>query len=162
MNSVSRAARIRRMLVSIGLGLAMVAAVAGALAYPRATQAAATGPIAVCKTGLIVGIGVGPNAGTDLSGDFELQVSKDQSFVGTLKPKNGGVISVTGQGAGHGIDMVFDLGGDKLAFAHGVMQSDVYNCKGLSGGTLTGPEHGDIGDWNNRPPFIRVISGTIK
>jgi hypothetical protein len=132
-----------------------------AFGQPNRSVAQTKKPTVICKTGLIVGINTGPSAGTDLSGDFELYVQPDLNFTGTLKlKKDGGIVNVNGQGSGRGIDMIFTAGKDQLLFAHGVLERDIYNCQGISGGTLTGPKHGDTGDWTTYPPYIRVISGT--
>src|SRR5689334_210378 len=111
-----------------------------------------------CETGIEAGLTQGPDSPLDLSGQLRLTVAPDNTFVGTLTlKKDGSVVKVTGMGAGRGVDMVFDPGNGTLFYAHGSQQYAIYECKGFVGGPLVGPRYGDIGDWTNYPPYIRVI-----
>jgi hypothetical protein len=117
----------------------------------------------VCGTGLSAGIYHGPDSPIDLSGYLTLYVQPDLTFTGTLAlKKDGSTVGVRGQGVGRGIDMVFMPASGKELFAHGALEYSLAECKGNGGGTLTGPADRDLGDWTNYPPFIRVISGTIR
>lgn len=115
----------------------------------------------VCETGIEAGLTQGPDSPLDLSGTLRLTVAPDSSFAGTLTlKKDNSVVKVTGMGTGRGIDMVFDPGNGKLLYAHGSQQYAITECKGFVGGPLVGPRYGDMGDWTNYPPYIRIISGT--
>jgi hypothetical protein len=120
-------------------------------------------PTIICRTSITAGLTDGPHAPLDLSGDVEMYVRSDLSFTGRLTLKQGGShVAMKGQGAGHGVDIIFEPQGGKQLFAHGILEHSLYECSGNAGGPLVGPDYGDEGDWTNYPPFIRVISGTQR
>lgn len=154
---------LRRYTVGItGLGLIIVVVTSVSLLIAQEVMAKRN-IVVVCRTGITAGLTGGPHAPLDLSGNVELFVKEDLSFTGVLTLRNGGSkINIKGQGAGRGIDLVFEPTNGKQLFAHGVLENSIWECKGNAGGPLVGPDYGDQGDWTNYPPFIRVISPTVR
>jgi len=152
----------RRTAVVFGAGLLVAVLLGGLLLMVRSATGRSAEQV-VCRTSVTAGLTDGPHAPLDLSGDVELLVQPDQSFTGVLTLKtDGSKIGIKGQGAGRGIDIIFEPPGGKQLFAHGVLEHPIWECQGNAGGPLVGPDYGDQGDWTTYPPFIRVISGTTR
>jgi len=107
----------------------------------------------------------GPDQGLELEGDITYAVNGDGTFQGAIKPKDGSqLVKLNGQAVGRSLDMTIVLPDERHVWAHGTLdQADLRECRGGVAGPGTGPTYGDLGDWgSNRPPFIRVISGTVQ
>lgn len=107
----------------------------------------------------------GPDQGLELEGDITYAVNSDGTFAAYIQPKDGGQrVKATGQAVGRGLDMTIVLPDERHVWAHGTLdQADLRECRGGAAGPGTGPTYGDLGDWgSNRPPYIRIISGTVQ
>ncbi len=108
---------LRRYTLGItGLGLLVVLVASMSLLLVQEARAKRNKAI-ICRTGITAGLTDGPHAPLDLSGNVELVVKEDLSFTGVLTLQDGGsTINIKGQGAGHGIDLVFEPAGGKQLF----------------------------------------------
>jgi hypothetical protein len=98
-------------------------------------------------TGDFVGtVRLGPDAGTVWQGLLILNVAANGEITGTLKDSTG-TLKVSGTVTGQSITLVFDLGDSKYVIGTGGLNKDVRNNPTIMGGTLSGPNEGDIGDW---------------
>jgi hypothetical protein len=89
----------------------------------------------------------GPDRGLSVQGQLTLQVNQTGSLSGTLKQTSGPDVSVVGQADGRAINLVFNLGQNRLLFGVGTLQQDIHSCAGAAGGPLVGPNGPDSGNW---------------
>ncbi len=102
----------------------------------------------------------GPDAGMALAGDLDLVFSGESRFEGVLRGENGRTYAITGQFDGMAVNWILDLGSQNLLFGVGASQRDLSACQGRGGGTFSGPQPGDSGDWSWRfsPPGESIVT----
>ncbi len=89
---------------------------------------------------------VGSDAGLSLAGTLLLEVT-DGSAEGTMTRDDGTSLPLVGQVTGRAISLVIDLGDGQYIFGTGASWNDFLSCDSVGGGTFTGPNPGDLGDW---------------
>jgi hypothetical protein len=89
----------------------------------------------------------GPDAGMSLQGNLHLHIDPDGSVTGVLKQANGPDIHSVGQANGRAINLIFDLGQNRLIYGVGTLQNPIQMCKGSAGGPFVGPDEKDAGSW---------------
>ena len=92
----------------------------------------------------------GPEAGLSLAGDLKTEVDRTGVFSSTLIQENGPTLTVTGQLNGRAVNLLVALGNAQYLFGVGTLQNASADCVGVVGGTLTGPQAGDSGDWGGK------------
>ena len=90
---------------------------------------------------------LGPDKGMVWKGVLRLTVATNGAVSGTLERPGGSTVKVTGTVIGQSISLVFDLGGGKYVFGTGGLNRDLRQKPSAMGGTLAGPNEGNIGDW---------------
>jgi hypothetical protein len=75
-----------------------------------------------------------------------LNVAADGAISGTLE-ETAGTIKVSGTVTGQSITLVFELEGGKYVIGTGGLNRAIDKQPSFMGGTLSGPNEGDIGDW---------------
>jgi hypothetical protein len=139
------------------IGLALIGLMVGSLFALTAFAAQEEEPIICDAPNLQIALRSGPSAPLDLSGRMRLWVNADGTFTGLLYLASDGTeIYVNGQGSGVSINLVFYPPNGLPLFALGSQEFDIRECQGTGAGYLSGPEHGDVGDWVNRPPYVRL------
>ena len=93
----------------------------------------------------------GLSEGRSFEGTLALQEDADGGLSGTFTSKDDTVAVVVGQANGHAINLAIDVGNKQYLFATGTMWNTFAGCSGVMGGPFTGPQVGDIGDWNANP-----------
>lgn len=89
----------------------------------------------------------GPDAGILLVGNLSFKIDGNGRLSGALVTKDGRQIAASGQTVGQAISLIFNLDTDQHIFGTGTLEHDVQECSGVMGGSLTGPNAGDSGDW---------------
>ena len=92
----------------------------------------------------------GPDAGLSLAGDLKTEVDHTGVFSSTLIQESGPAVTVTGQINGRAANFMMALDNEQYLFAVGTLQNASAGCSGVAGGTLTGPQAGDRGDWGGK------------
>ncbi len=104
---------------------------------------------------------VGPSTGTAVQGTLTVQVGKDGDLSGSLATSDNKTIGMVGQLTGRAINVAFEYqkptasAPGQYIFGSGTFWTPVSStnpCGDNMGGTFSGPQDGDIGDW-------RVCSG---
>jgi hypothetical protein len=144
------------------VSLSLIVAISSVLAFvasPSLMANAQTKPaiLGTCSTTFTATVRQGPSTNTTLSGTLSLDLSSDGSVTGQLTEKDGTHVAVAGQVIGRAISIAlqlkpFDLAkGDKGSYIFGTGTAfDPINgndCGGAMGGTFSGPQDGDEGDW---------------
>jgi hypothetical protein len=90
---------------------------------------------------------LGPDKDKVWQGHLRFAVDAMGAVTGMLEQTSGETIGVSGTVTGQSITLVFDLGDGKYVIGTGGLNKDVRNNPTIMGGTLSGPNEGDIGDW---------------
>jgi hypothetical protein len=154
--SVASAPSRRQLLKTLGGG--------GVLAGLGIAFGRASAPIAVtaqeepCTISFVGTIRLGPSAGQmlfgsatpgELQGDLAFTPDQDGAIEhGQLQLQDGTMVPVVGQRHGRTINVRLDLGNQQVLVAVGTAEQDLAICQGAVDGLLTGPQHGDLGDWH--------------
>jgi hypothetical protein len=140
------------MRVKIALLLMVVALVLGLIGLRQgAVAAAAAGSCTIDDFTAVVR--QGPTRGMILAGKLRLRASRDGAVDGSVVSNDGAVlVNLVGQVNGHALYLTFDLGYSGRTrtrmFAVGTLSTAFPDCTGAMGGSLTGPQDGDLGDWS--------------
>jgi hypothetical protein len=94
-----------------------------------------------------VTIHYGPDTGLSLQGDLPLVITAQGSVSGAIHSSKGQDVQIVGQANGRAINLLFNLGNEKVLFAVGTLLNDIQVCKGMAGGPVVGPRDADSGDW---------------
>ena len=89
----------------------------------------------------------GPNKGTAVQGNLKLKIDESGSASGVVEQSGGPAVRAAGQVDGRAISLAMDLGGGRTLYGTGAALGEISDCKGEMGGSLSGPERGDSGDW---------------
>ena len=89
----------------------------------------------------------GPSAGASFQGDMSLSIQESGSASGLVVRNGGPAVRVVGQVDGRAISFAIDLSGDRTLYGSGAALEEISDCTGEMGGSLSGPERGDSGDW---------------
>ena len=151
--SASQAPSRRQLLRLLGGGgvLAGLGAVAGR--GPAIVRAESS----TCLLDFTGSVRLGASAGKLIAGGATPGEVKGQiSFIldgsgaigdGQLTLPDGSTTTVTGQANGSALTLRLGLHGKEVVVAVGAAARDVAMCQGSVNGLLTGPQHGDLGDW---------------
>lgn len=90
---------------------------------------------------------LGPDMGAVWQGLLTLSVAADGTLAGTLEQPTGETIIVSGTAIGQSITLIFDLGDGNYVIGTGGLNRNIHDHPTIMGGTLSGPNEGDIGDW---------------
>jgi|SRR5579859_1826477 len=144
------------------VSLSLIAAVCAALVFAVSSNLIAnaqTKPtaLATCKLDFSATVRQGPSVNTTQAGTLSFGLAADGSLSGKLTEKDGSQIVMAGQVNGRAINVAFQLKpfdlakGDKGSYIFGTGTAfDPINgddCGGEMGGTFSGPQDGDDGDW---------------
>ena len=110
----------------------------------RSTEEAAPIP---CILRLRLDVRQGPGAGFILAGDVSPITEPNYGFSGVLLTEDGRRLPMRGQIQGLAINWTVELGENSTIYAVGTMQEPYSACTGTAGGSLSGPQSGDSGDW---------------
>jgi hypothetical protein len=97
--------------------------------------------------GSIGTIRLGPDTGEVWQGLLTLDIAADGAMSGTLEQSSGETLPVSGTVTGQSITLVFELSDGKYVIGTGGLNRDIHDNPTVLGGTLSGPNEGDIGDW---------------
>lgn len=98
----------------------------------------------------------GPNMGVIMAGDLTISIDGDGALTGMLAMQDGKSVNVAGQVVGRAINLAIEAqpasDGTQGMYIFGTGTawqpiSPDMNCGGTLGGTFSGPQPGDIGDW---------------
>ncbi len=94
----------------------------------------------------------GLSNGKSFDGSLALQEDSDGGLSGTYTSADDSITgAVVGQANGHALNLAIELGDKQYLFVTGTMWNTFAACSGVMGGAFTGPQVGDIGDWNATP-----------
>ena len=95
----------------------------------------------------------GLSNGKTFDGSLALREDSDGGLSGTYTSADDSITAaeVVGQANGHAINLAIELGDKQYLFVTGTMWNTFAQCSGVMGGAFTGPQVGDIGDWNATP-----------
>jgi hypothetical protein len=126
-------------LLAFGLGLSL-----------RGTTVRAD--VACTISGFEARVREGLSSGTSFDGSLALQEDADGGLSGTFTSTDGSMTApIVGQANGHAINLAIELSEKQYLFATGTMWNTFAGCSGVMGGPFTGPQVGDVGDWNANP-----------
>jgi len=113
--------------------------------------------LGTCNMDFSATVRQGPSAKTTLAGTLSFDLASDGSITGQLTEKDGSQITMAGQVVGRAISVAFQLKpfdlskGDKGSYIFGTGTAfnpiNGNDCGGAMGGTFSGPQDGDDGDW---------------
>ncbi len=88
-----------------------------------------------------------------MAGKLRLRADYNGEVVGTVVSPDGAVlVNLAGTVNGRALNLTFDLGYSGRTrtrmFAVGTLTTPFPDCTGAMGGSLIGPQDGDIGDWS--------------
>jgi len=163
-------------LVVFSLVLLLIGILALQIARPNLTVQAQTKPavLSTCNLDFSATVRRGVSANTTLAGQLSFDLATDGSITGNLTEKDGTQIAVAGQVIGRAISVAFQIKpfdlskGDKgsYIFGSGVAFDPITgnDCGGVMGGTFSGPQDGDGGDWGGeqKPDYAQLSGGTSK
>lgn len=102
--------------------------------------------IQLCRLDLLITIQQGLNAQTNIIGQVDFGSNASNNFRGFLVEQSGASHPITFSFDGQAIHFILELASGNI-YGTGVMESGLYTCSGVGGGTQTGPSIGDLGDW---------------
>ncbi|MFN8443734.1 MAG: hypothetical protein U0175_23350 [Caldilineaceae bacterium] len=100
-----------------------------------------------CNTQFEATVHHGPNAGMAVTGTLLFALNYQGEISGVVATNDGNEIVTSGQANGRAINLTFKVGDRKYLFGVGSAENPIYTCSGYWGGSFTGPEPGDSGDW---------------
>jgi hypothetical protein len=119
-----------------------------------------------CTSGFEFAVSSGPSAPLTLAGTLTMTIEASGAFTGTLSAFEGSPLVVNGaaslpdslpvigQANGHAISMLIKISDEQIVFGSGAAEADLSSCKGelvgVMGGSASGPQVGDLGDWLTR------------
>lgn len=139
------------MWAKIALVIAVAVAVVGLIGLSQ--QASATEAASCVINDFQAMVRQGPTRGMILAGRLRLRADYNGEVVGTIvSPDNAVLVHLSGTVVGRALNLTFDLGYSGYTrtrmFAVGTLTTPFPDCTGAMGGTITGPQDGDIGDWS--------------
>lgn len=164
--SASRAPSRRQLLRLLGGG-GLVAGLGAAVGRAPAPVSAAS---AECILDFAGAVRLGPSAGLlldggttagELRGQLRFTLGKSGSIAkGELRLPDGSSVAATGRAAGQALTVRLELPNKQVIVAVGVSSHDLTACQGTADGLLTGPSHGDLGDWHGGLSKVAATEAT--